>query len=433
MKVGYRKNTKYVISDRSSTGFITKNDVIDLIQEYSTSDEFYEIEPAIVEKVYLNPDSKDFPTIKQGDSVIPNLSLLGSIRVSLLHSQSAGDILDTFVKPISPHIVQYPLKGEIVNVADYGGNLYYYTPLNLNSKVNMNRVLGYKGEGKVFPELTKYNRGILSQQGDTVIQGRFGQSIHFGSDVNFTKPFFKLTVGQGKNEALVEAKAGDIHYPHISEINSDDASIHITTNEHIPLKTAAKSKMKTAKLGGAQHSVIAMNSDSIAVNARDGHVHTYAKNNINIAAGSSINLETEFGEIKLGDVDTNNPIVKGKELNDFLTDFVSAIENYADAMKAAEKQEDKIIASDALLSDMSDLKDDLGQSAKFFSKKVFVMNDHNPPDINVEGTNNAITNKGNDELDFESMWDDVEWEEIENVEDAEYEVEKITPVAGVRG
>tara|TARA_E500000331_G_C17232405_1_gene703237 strand:+ start:81 stop:1382 length:1302 start_codon:yes stop_codon:yes gene_type:complete len=433
MEPGYRKNTKFIISDRSSTGFINKNEALDLILQHANSDEFYEIEPAIVKKVYLDPESDGFPTISKGNNIIPNLKLLGSIRVSLLHSQSGGETLNEYIRPISPHIVQYPLKGEIVNVANYGGNLYYYNPLNLKSKVNMNRIDGLAGEGKVFPELTKYNRPVLSEQGDTLIQGRFGQSLHFGSDINFTKPFLKLTVGQGRNEALVNAKADDINYPHITEINSDEASIHITTNEHIPLKTAAKSKMKTAKLGGAQHSVIAMNSDSIAINAKDGHIHSHAKQNINIAAGSSINLETEFGEIKLGDVDTNNPVVKGHELRDFLTDFVGAIENYVDAMKVAEKPDDKILASDNLLQDISDLKDDLGQSAIFFSKKVFVMNDHNPPNINAEGTDNAISNGGGDDLDLESMWDDVSWNEIQNVETEEYEVEKITPTAGVRG
>ena len=31
MEPGYRKNTKFIISDRSSTGFINKNEALDLI------------------------------------------------------------------------------------------------------------------------------------------------------------------------------------------------------------------------------------------------------------------------------------------------------------------------------------------------------------------------------------------------------------------
>ena len=36
-------------------------------------------------------------------------------------------------------------------------------------------------------------------------------------------------------------------------------------------------------------------------------------------------------------------------------------------------------------------------------------------------------------LDLDNLWDNYEWEEIQEVTDAYYEVEQITPVAGVRG
>ena len=36
-------------------------------------------------------------------------------------------------------------------------------------------------------------------------------------------------------------------------------------------------------------------------------------------------------------------------------------------------------------------------------------------------------------LDLDSMWENTVWEEIQDVVDVGYEVEKITPVAGVRG
>ncbi len=36
-------------------------------------------------------------------------------------------------------------------------------------------------------------------------------------------------------------------------------------------------------------------------------------------------------------------------------------------------------------------------------------------------------------LDLDNLWDNYEWEEIEEVTDVYYEVEQITPVAGVRG
>jgi len=38
-----------------------------------------------------------------------------------------------------------------------------------------------------------------------------------------------------------------------------------------------------------------------------------------------------------------------------------------------------------------------------------------------------------DDLDLDAMWDNTVWNEIEDVADAGYEVEKVTAVAGVRG
>ena len=37
------------------------------------------------------------------------------------------------------------------------------------------------------------------------------------------------------------------------------------------------------------------------------------------------------------------------------------------------------------------------------------------------------------ELDLDAMWENTVWEEIQDVVDVGYEVEKVTPVAGVRG
>ena len=38
-----------------------------------------------------------------------------------------------------------------------------------------------------------------------------------------------------------------------------------------------------------------------------------------------------------------------------------------------------------------------------------------------------------DDLDLDRLWEEAVWEEIEDVVDVYYEVEQITPVAGVRG
>ena len=45
----------------------------------------------------------------------------------------------------------------------------------------------------------------------------------------------------------------------------------------------------------------------------------------------------------------------------------------------------------------------------------------------------ALLFSQDEELDLDAMWENTVWEEIQDVTDESYEVEKITAVAGVRG
>ena len=79
-----------------------------------------------------------------------------------------------------------------------------------------------------------------------------------------------------------------------------------------------------------------------------------------------------------------------------------------------------------LSNDITDLKDELKFNGskniypKFCSKRVFV------------GVDKAVDDDL-DDLDLERMWDTAVWNEIESTTNVNYEVEKVTSTAGVRG
>ena len=101
MLPGYRKKTKYIQTEGSSTGFVNMNQVYAAIRKYETDTEFYEIEPAEVLKVWLDPEDPNFPTNTNTEgTVIPDMNMLGAITVRLLHSQRNGGTLDNFVMPL---------------------------------------------------------------------------------------------------------------------------------------------------------------------------------------------------------------------------------------------------------------------------------------------------------------------------------------------
>ena len=419
MQPGYVKKTKTIKSNTRSGGyFVNMNQVVLKIKEMANVEKFYEIEPATVLKVHLDPNDPEFPTVSGTD--LPDLNYLGSVVVNLLETQKDKDSAfgvspSKPIRCISQHIVQYPVKGEVVNVTNHDGYLYYSNPLNLDGRVSMNRKVGATGDGilqkdALLPSLLKNSRKVLPDNGDTVIQGRFGQSIQFGSDRDYINPNVKITVGQSKSQfdRGYRAKFKNQYMPHINNINFDQASIYISTNEHIPLKTAAPSQMKPLYLGGKKRSVIAMNADNIALNAkRGGDLSAFASRHLTLAARTSINLESEFGEINLGDVDSINPVVKGKQLEEFLNDFIGIFRAYtsdvSSFLKSKESRSDKEDEGNKKqINDFTKNSNDklnklimrLGENADFFSNRVFVAENYIPTSFGVQMSN----------------WENEEWE-----------------------
>ena len=152
-------------------------------------------------------------------------TLYGTIKARFIYSQGLEDEIKDYIKPLSPHMVVYPLIGEIVNVASYGGVLYYYTPLNLRNHVNMNRGGGVKKDTTVKPGVTKYNRTFGSKKGDININGRFGQGIKFSSNEDYRYPTIKITNGQCNDRR----KYDDEYFPHLQDINLDGSTILISS------------------------------------------------------------------------------------------------------------------------------------------------------------------------------------------------------------
>ena len=73
------------------------------------------------------------------------------------------------------------------------------------------------------------------------------------------------------------------------------------------------------------------------------------------------------------------------------------------------------------------------QDVKKTSKEAKIARGEKPLDEKDTLSEDAQLQKEIDELNMDNIWDEAEFEEIEDVEDVYYEVEQITPVAGVRG
>ena len=136
----------------------------------------------------------------------------GSVRGTFINNPNQE--VDV-VKPLMPNIVAVPVIGEHVVVIEYNGQHYYTSIINRKGSVNENSIPGAAGN---YKKNTKYGekferkdvKPLELSEGCVLFEGRFGQSIHFGSDKQ--KPQIKIVAG---------------HRGTTENIDKDDSSIHL--------------------------------------------------------------------------------------------------------------------------------------------------------------------------------------------------------------
>ena len=320
---------------------------------------------------------------------------------SIEHLQTEGlrAVFDDYIKPLSPHMVAYPLIGEVVNIAKHGSQMYYYQPLNLKNHVNMNLANNTLTDPRVTSRTTEFNRNILSEYGDVVFNGRFGQSMKFGSDPFYLYPDVKIT----NRQSVLPQTIADEHYPHVQNINADGSSIFMTSGpaREVDVLIPAVQTLTTPDV--LDGDMITLNSDKIVFHSKQTDIHMFARRNLNLSANEEINLELGInaigGRITLGDAESTNPMVLGNQLEDLFEKLLSAISSFSNSTSGATGVAQISDAGEVLKKDIEDISTNM--LPKILSDTVYI-------------TENQM-------------------DEITSINEVEGEVERPIQVAGVRG
>lgn len=195
--------------------------------------------------------------------------------------------------------------------------------------------------GNTFQEKLSI-RNLQPFEGDLIYQGRWGQSIRFGSTVknsNISNPWSK----SGDNgEPITILKNGQHEeesepwIPQVEDINTDKSSIYLTSTQEIPIDVSSKSyksysssPIATPLFNGEQ---IILNSGRLLFNSKSDSILFSSFDTINLNAVNSVNIDTpktivSSPEIYLGDKNATEPVILGnKFLNDLqklLTSLIS--------------------------------------------------------------------------------------------------------------
>lgn len=270
------------------------------------------------------------------------------------------------VYPLFPNIKHYPLINEIVTVLSLPSNgletntassrLYYLPPTNIWGSQHHNAIPGsselapsqqkdYQQTsvgsvrrvtdggteirlGNTFVEQLNINP-LQPFEGDHIIEGRFGQSLRFGSSEG-KDPITKIRNGQGEKTTEGWTTIGE-------DINEDKASIYLTSTQQVNLEPNIfnYNSYNTAPESIKDYSSnqVLINSGRLVLNASKDSVLINAAQSINLNSQNSVNIDSKneviinSPKVLLGSKNATEPILLGDKTVDLLRDVLTSLQS----------------------------------------------------------------------------------------------------------
>jgi hypothetical protein len=291
-----------------------------------------------------------------------------------------------FAKPLYPNTKNYPLINEIVFLLNLPNtqigdiisstNKYYVTsvslwnhphhngfPSNPNTPPSSQRVDYTQSIAGAVRRITDQSTDIflgdtfkersnihplLPFEGDVIMEGRWGNSVRFGSTVKDRPNDWSNTGSNGDPITILRNGQGDNRaegwLPTVEDINRDNSSIYLTSTQKVPINVSSTNYNSYASNPPSNpneyaNKQILINSGRLVFNTTQDHLLLASKKSINLNAVSSVNIDTKehivkSDVIKLGSKDATEPILKGDALVTELQSLISQIQLLVVALQA---------------------------------------------------------------------------------------------------
>ena len=335
---------------------------------------------------------------------------------------------DNTASPLLPYLKNYPLVDELVLlflIPDKNINLnsntkkyYYINPIAIWNHPHLNAYPNLKNTPQIQDSQNKsyqaieqgqtrkssdeeieysYNsplvggtfiersniRPLLAFAGDIITEGRWGNSIRFGSTAktdsilygnNWSNtgedgnPITIIRNGQPKNASP------EGYLPIIENINEDLSSIYLTSNQTIPLITTITNNPsiknnKPESLGSFIDSQVILNSNRLVLNAKStGSLLLNSEGTISVTSINTIGLYSQQGDvvlqsaknnIKLGDANANESLVLGDTFLDDFEDLLKKLQTLAQNLSTEPKLTTSPPAAGSLKTKVSEMLDSI--------------------------------------------------------------------------
>jgi hypothetical protein len=312
------------------------------------------IEYTLVDQII--PPTQNYPTAKPYDPSIRNLPLINEVVfISLLPNTDTNTFTTSKTSYYTsiiglwnhPHHNAYPQFSNKLPPSQQKD----YVETELGS---VRRVTDQSTE--IFLGRTFVERGnihpLLPFEGDRILEGRWGNSIRFGSTVKDSvntwssigtngDPITIIRNGQGK-------QTDEGWVPTIEDINNDDTSIYLTSTQKIPLEASSTSYSSYSsnppttpnEYAGKQ---LLLNSGRLVFNSTEDHILLSSIKTVNINAINGFNVDSpqsviQSNSVLLGGINAVEPVLKGDTTINILVDLVNQLQALAIALQSVTPQ-----------------------------------------------------------------------------------------------
>jgi hypothetical protein len=271
--------------------------------------------------------------------------------------------------PLFPNQKYFPLPGEIVLLLDLPSapspitgkteETYYLTTINAWNSPQFNGLFLNEDKSLLynsFNENTDF-RGLQTFEGDYILEGRFSNSIRFGSTNKSgavdESPWSTNSGELTNNPIILITNQHNFKLPnsdlYVEDINKDGASIYLTSNQLIPLNIGnVKLSNITAPIApffyvdpqvviNADRTVISSKKDEVLIFGRSG-VEIYSQGAIYFQS-DEVGITLQDNAIFLGPYNNNGvilqPLVLGNNLRELLTSLYQALSNFSTTIVSA--------------------------------------------------------------------------------------------------
>ncbi|NNE31878.1 MAG: hypothetical protein HKN40_05860 [Winogradskyella sp.] len=324
--------------------------------------------PARVYDIVLDETHPRFDEVGQWNGI-------GTIFYQTIDAMTNASSSENKAKPALANLKNYPLTNEVVylfalptpesQTSGQDNTLYYLNPANIWNSQHHNalpnilltpdgqqpdyeeteagvvrRVTDGSTEielGETFVEKTNINP-LLPFEGDVIHEGRWGNSIRFGSTVN-GKTNWSETGENGDPITIIrngeDPNNGDEGWvPVVENINSDLSSIWMTSTQQTLLEAASSLNNSYSTppdtLDQYAGSQIIINSDRVVLNSKTDHIMLSSAKSVSLSALESINIDTkehiiDANNIKLGSKDATEPLMLGDKTVDLLGNILDEL------------------------------------------------------------------------------------------------------------